>query len=65
VGSLIVNLHGSKIQGVNNGQALTKEQLTQGLSLQVATAAAAQCPKLIPEKDLADIKKAVEGLPKR
>jgi hypothetical protein len=65
VGSLIVNLHGSMIQGVNNGQPLTNDQLTQGLSLQIASAAASQCPKLIPEANLADIKKALSGLQKK
>lgn len=64
VGSLIVNLNGSKIQGLNNGQPLSNEQLSGGLSLQIASAAASQCPKLIPEKDLADINKAINSLRK-
>ena len=64
LGSLIANLHGSQVQGVNDGKPMSSQQLTQGLALQTAALAADRCPKLIPEKDLAEIKKAFGELEK-
>lgn len=64
VGSLIANLHGSQVQGVNDGKPMSSQQLTQGLALQAAALAAERCPKFIPEKDLSEIKRAFGELEK-
>lgn len=64
IGSLIANIHGSQIQGVNGGKPMPGQQLGQGIALQTAALAADRCPKLIPQKDLDQIKKAFGELEK-
>lgn len=64
IGSLVANLHGSQVQGANDGKPMSAQQLTQGLALQLSALAADRCPKVIPEKDLIEIKKAFSELEK-
>jgi hypothetical protein len=64
IGSLVANLHGSQVQGANDGKPMSPQQLTQGLALQLSALAADRCPKIIPEKDIAEIKRAFSELEK-
>jgi hypothetical protein len=62
--ALVSSLHGSQVLGENNGKPMSEQQLFQGLALQVSALTVERCPKVIPEKDIAEIKKAFAELEK-
>lgn len=62
--SLVSSVHGRRVQGENDSKPMTDQQLLQGLALQIADLSIQRCPKVIPEKDIAEVKRVFAELDK-